>query len=174
MSDIICTRHPSLTRVARPYFSGNITFCIAQYSYPFCSFCSRFDAPPGYTNNVRGERHIRIATTGAQKKGFTVALCVFVFKCPAPIVYYVSQSRRSCRLPCASLSWSHNSLLWLLPLKQEGGLLFSRRTNTSGREAIAGCCHHVCSKADSISSYKCIRCVVFWSDMVQLMCFRLV
>ncbi len=56
----------------------------------------------------------------------------------------------------------------------EGGLLFSRRTNTVRSRSHCGYCHHVCSKADSMSSYKCIRCVVFWSDMVQLMCFRLV
>ena len=35
----------------------------------------RFDSAPSSTNSVRGQRTIRICTTGAQKKGFTVALC---------------------------------------------------------------------------------------------------
>ena len=34
----------------------------------------RFDMPPSRTNNKRGERTIRIKTTRAEKKGFTVAL----------------------------------------------------------------------------------------------------
>ena len=34
----------------------------------------RFDMLPGATNNVRGERDIRIASTGGSKKGFTVCL----------------------------------------------------------------------------------------------------
>ena len=34
----------------------------------------RFDMPPSRTNNKRGEQTIRIKTTRAEKKGFTVAL----------------------------------------------------------------------------------------------------
>ena len=35
---------------------------------------ARFDMAPNYTNNVRGERDVRIATAGGAKRGFTVAL----------------------------------------------------------------------------------------------------
>ena len=36
--------------------------------------CVRFDMAPSCTNNVRGERSVRISTTGGAKRGFTVAL----------------------------------------------------------------------------------------------------
>ena len=35
----------------------------------------RFDMPHKRTNNVIGQSHIRIANSGASKRGFTVALC---------------------------------------------------------------------------------------------------
>ncbi len=35
----------------------------------------RFDMAVNATNNIIGERNIRISTTGGGKKGFTVALC---------------------------------------------------------------------------------------------------
>ena len=49
----------------------------------------RFDPLPGTTNNIRGERTVRIATSGVQKKGFTVALCASAAgeKLPAYIIF---------------------------------------------------------------------------------------
>ncbi len=73
-----------------------------------------------------------------------------------------------------SLLWSHTSLLWLLPFNRKVAWCSQEGRTRSGREAIAGCRHRVCSKAYSTSSYKHVGCVVFWSDIVQLMCFKLV
>ena len=49
----------------------------------------RFDMPPSRTNNKRGEQTIRIKTTRAEKKGFTVALAATATgrKLPAVIVF---------------------------------------------------------------------------------------
>ena len=49
----------------------------------------RFDMPPSRTNNKRGERTIRIKTTRAEKKGFTVALAATASgkKFPAVIMF---------------------------------------------------------------------------------------
>ena len=49
----------------------------------------RFDPLPGTTNNVRGARTVRIASSGVQKKGFTVALCASASgeKLPAYVVF---------------------------------------------------------------------------------------
>ena len=49
----------------------------------------RFNMPPSHTNNKRGERTIRIKTTCAEKKGFTVALAATTSgkKVPAVIVF---------------------------------------------------------------------------------------
>ena len=49
----------------------------------------RFDPLPGATNNIRGARTVRIATSGVQKKGFTVALCASAAgeKLPAYIIF---------------------------------------------------------------------------------------
>ena len=49
----------------------------------------RFDPLPGTTNNIRGARTVRIATSGVQKKGFTVALCASADgeKLPAYIIF---------------------------------------------------------------------------------------
>lgn len=49
----------------------------------------RFDMAPSSTNNVRGERTVRIATTGGAKKGFTVLLaaCANGTKLPAFCVF---------------------------------------------------------------------------------------
>ena len=49
----------------------------------------RFDMPPSRTNNKRGERTIRIKTTRAEKKGFTVALAATASgkKLPAMIIF---------------------------------------------------------------------------------------
>ena len=49
----------------------------------------RFDMPPARTNNIRGERTIRIKTTRAEKKGFTVALAAAAdgTKLPATIIF---------------------------------------------------------------------------------------
>ncbi len=51
----------------------------------------RFDMAPNSTNNIRGERDIRIATTGGAKIGFTVALTALAdgTKLPAFIVFKV-------------------------------------------------------------------------------------
>ena len=48
----------------------------------------RFDSPPSRTNSLRGQHTIRIATTGAEKKGFTVALCAYAdgTKLPAMMI----------------------------------------------------------------------------------------
>ena len=49
----------------------------------------RFDMPRGKTNNVRGQKDIRIKTTKAEKKGFTVALATTAAgeKLPAVIFF---------------------------------------------------------------------------------------
>lgn len=49
----------------------------------------RFDSVPNRTNTVRGETTIRIASTGASKKGCTVAFCVCANgqKLPAYIIF---------------------------------------------------------------------------------------
>ena len=49
----------------------------------------RFDMPPSHTNNKRGERTIRLKTTCAEKKGFTVALAATASenKLPAVIMF---------------------------------------------------------------------------------------
>ena len=49
----------------------------------------RFDMAPGTTNNIIGERTVRIATTGGAKKGFTVALTALAngTKLPALVVF---------------------------------------------------------------------------------------
>ena len=49
----------------------------------------RFDMAPGRTNNVRGEKTIRIKTTRTEKKGFTVALAAAAdeTKLPATIIF---------------------------------------------------------------------------------------
>jgi hypothetical protein len=49
----------------------------------------RFDMPARRTNNTIGETRIRIINTGAQKKGFTVALCASATgeKLPATIIF---------------------------------------------------------------------------------------
>ena len=67
----------------------------------------RFDMPPSHTNNKRGERTIRIKTTRAEKKGFTVALAATASgkKLPAVIVFKERggslgvRVRRSLRIP---------------------------------------------------------------------------
>ena len=48
-----------------------------------------FDMAPAYTNNVRGEKMIRIKTTRAEKKGFTVGLAAIAdgSKLPAIIIF---------------------------------------------------------------------------------------
>ena len=50
---------------------------------------TRFDSAPSSTNSIRGLHSIRIATTGAEKKGFTVALCALVdgTKLPAMVIF---------------------------------------------------------------------------------------
>ena len=49
----------------------------------------RFDPLPGATNNIHGAQTVRIATSRAQKKGFTVALCASAAgeKLPAYIIF---------------------------------------------------------------------------------------
>ena len=49
----------------------------------------KFDSPPNCTNNIKGMRSVCIATTGAQKRGFTVALCPCADgrKLPAMIIF---------------------------------------------------------------------------------------
>jgi hypothetical protein len=49
----------------------------------------RFDMPGGQTNHVRGDRTVRIASTGASKRGFTVCLTAFAdgTKMPAFVVF---------------------------------------------------------------------------------------
>lgn len=49
----------------------------------------RFNMPPSPTNNKRGEQTIRIKTTRAEKKGFTIALAATASgrKLPAVIVF---------------------------------------------------------------------------------------
>ena len=49
----------------------------------------RFDMPPSHTNNKKGEKTIRIKTTRAEKKGFTVALAATASgtKLPAVIIF---------------------------------------------------------------------------------------
>ena len=53
------------------------------------TMCRFVDMPPSRTNNKRGERTIRIKTTRAEKKGFTVALAATASgkKLPAVIVF---------------------------------------------------------------------------------------
>ena len=54
----------------------------------------RFDMAPRTTNNRKGARDIRIATTGGSKKGYTVALaaCADALSCP-PLLYSKKQVR---------------------------------------------------------------------------------
>ena len=67
----------------------------------------RFDMAPGRTNNVRGEKTIRIKTTRTEKKGFTVALAAAAdgTKLPATIIFKErggvlgERVRRSLRVP---------------------------------------------------------------------------
>ena len=67
----------------------------------------RFNMPPSRTHNKRGERTIRIKTTRAEKKGFTVALAATASgkKLPAVIVFEERGGslgvhvRRSLRIP---------------------------------------------------------------------------
>ena len=49
----------------------------------------RYDFPPSYTYTIRGQKVVRIATTGGQKGGFTIALCAFAdaMKLPALIIF---------------------------------------------------------------------------------------
>ena len=49
----------------------------------------RFDMPPKRTNNIRGARTVRIKTTRAEKKGFTVALAADAAgnKLPALVIF---------------------------------------------------------------------------------------
>ena len=49
----------------------------------------RFDMPPSYTNSVRGSKTIRIKTTRAEKKGFTIALAATAAgeKLPAVVIF---------------------------------------------------------------------------------------
>ena len=49
----------------------------------------RFDSAPKCTNNIRGMKSIRIATTGGEKRGFTVSLCACADgrKLPALIIF---------------------------------------------------------------------------------------
>lgn len=69
----------------------------------------RFDQPQGYTNNIGGECHIRIATTGAHKKGFTVALCATADgqKLPAYIIFKERGGELGKRVK-AKLTYPHN------------------------------------------------------------------
>ena len=62
----------------------------------------RFDMPRSRTNNIRGSRTIRIKTTRAEKKGFTVALAATAsgVKFPAVIIF---KERRGVR------TWRENS-----------------------------------------------------------------
>ena len=50
---------------------------------------NRFDSPPSYTNSIRGQCSIRIASTGGQKRAFTITLCIFAKgkKLPALIIF---------------------------------------------------------------------------------------
>ena len=49
----------------------------------------RFDMPSRHTNEIRGKKTVRVKTTGAQKKGFTVALAATASggKLPAYIIF---------------------------------------------------------------------------------------
>ena len=63
----------------------------------------RFDPLPGATNNICGARTVRIATSGAQKKGFTVALCASAAgeKLPAYIIFKERGGRLGPRVKAA-------------------------------------------------------------------------
>ena len=76
-------------------FRRSIIHLRERHDYTLNNICNmdqtmvRFDSVPTKTNNVRGEKTIRIASSGAKKKGCTVALCVCANgrKLPAYVVF---------------------------------------------------------------------------------------
>ena len=93
----------------------------------------RFDMAPGRTNNVRGEKTIRIKTTRTEKKGFTVALAAAAdgTKLPATIIFKErggggvigERVRRSLCVP--SNVWLQNSTNgWMTATEYQNWLLY--------------------------------------------------
>ncbi len=91
-------------------------------------------------------------------------VCVFVFNCPALIVYYVSQVAW---LPRGSLSWSCTSLLSLLSSDRKVACRSQGGETRPNRQAIDGCRLRVRSKA---YSHKRGACVGFRRDRAANVC----
>ena len=82
---------------------------LQPHSKPMDQTVIKFDSPPNCSSNIKGIQNVRIATTRAQKRGFTVALCACADgrKLPAMIIFK-ERNRQLGKSVRASLQYPDN------------------------------------------------------------------